>query len=138
MFNKNLIIASILTMFAFAGSTLAQDRITTKITKTKKPNVEQATNQRPKQNRVPGNNPNARKSGGKGTKGFNPGDTGTHEYGHKSQTSRKTSPGSNIGKPQKGKYVPRPKSVGYQGWYEEAMPPNMRSKKPSKPRRRNK
>lgn len=137
MLKINLFIAAII-IAAFAGNALAQQPVTTKITKTKKSNVEQATNQRPKQNRVPGNNPNARKSGGKGTKGFNLGDTGTHEYGHKSQTSRKTSTGSNIGKPQKGKYVPRPKSVGYQGWYEEAMPPNMRSKKPSKPRRRNK
>lgn len=65
MFNKKLFIAGILMMFAFAVSTLAQDRVTTKITKTKNPNVQQATNQRPKQNRVPGNNPNARKSGGK-------------------------------------------------------------------------
>lgn len=35
-------------------------------------------------------------------KGYNLGDTATHE--------RRSSPGSNIGKPQKGKYVKRPKS----------------------------
>lgn len=53
MLKRNLIIASILMMFAFAGSTLAQERgPRTKVTKSPKPNIEGATNQnapKPKQ-----------------------------------------------------------------------------------------
>lgn len=53
MFNKNLFIAVIaMLMIAFVGSASAQDIITTKITKTPKPNLEGATNQKPKNNRV--------------------------------------------------------------------------------------
>lgn len=136
MLKRNLFITGVLMMFVFVGNTLAQDRITTKITKTEKPNVEQATNQRPKQNRIPGTKPNARKSGGKGTTArHNQVNQGIEHVRKSTSTKRRSSTGSNIGKPQKGKYVKRPTLFHPMSQNDDYF---LRTKKPTKIRKRNK